>query len=48
MIDWLQRARSLLSHSLLWDCVNPNQVEEFQPEFALSLHIYLMVDAFIE
>jgi hypothetical protein len=45
-IVWgLQRAKGHLSDSLIWDTVEPDQVKEFQPEFAyiycLSLHLML-------
>jgi hypothetical protein len=36
---------SLLFHSLIRDCINPNQVEEFGPDFALggSLSFYRLI-----
>jgi hypothetical protein len=45
----VHHGRSLFSHSLIWNTIEPNQVEKFRPEFAQWQPIVsfaLMVEAF--
>ncbi len=50
-VQGLQSARSLPSHNLIWDTVEPNQVEALRPDFGQWQPIAsyaVMVGAFTE